>query len=1803
MPFITNHYIPIVFDTVYDMRSSILLKEGMIAKTLGYYEKNDGGYAYYEIVKSKDVGDRYHFPIENSDGTEILHAAFINSENITNVRQFGAYGDGIHDDTEAIENAIKYGSDNIEFQRHKIYNISERISLTKPVVLNMNDSSIVLTVIDNTSFKNGFQSFIINITDPSYKNQTITIKNGKIQCELKERLGLRDHISLITVNYSYSDIEIDRVDFHLYASSFYPMCCIYNEFGNYRFTITDCNFKLINDILPDYNNGIGNTIAFNLTSGYINIVNCFVKNFKTCLCIEGSNAYTDPIIIEKLKYINDYNFFIGSKFVSHTPEDSIPNHEIIISDTELRNVEMIVDTITHNINFYSSNITYDKTIETIKNPEGIDGYISDYMPEQIDQEYIGTIFHNTTISVPTGIFILFLKNSLGKDIDIIPSFMNDDNHITNVMNVPLSKALYDSMSVYSHDKKYIVDNYANLKPYQSCIGYVNMESSMFLVEEAQNNTNGYSGYSADCILNNKSGIGYVSRDGNGKFIFSTPYENNEKFEFHMNINDYNLNRFDINGKYVYIRLIIKTDLLVSAVPDTVYNFSIECVTTGKNRKDCYLPFFGYTYTVIANGGEGELDFVLPINRTEESNISDIRFNIRIDDRYADGEFSGTILLDKVCILNPEYFTSYQFESVESAYCTVKNYINDEDTTVLSKGIGQPAILKNMKNMNNDVNACIMSVPHLSMSPFYITDGENYRQPNHQIMREEDSVKYLNIVPQRNGFSISLKEKTDFDWIPSLLDTRYWDEIPSRFEVDLTNIFNICGYDNYGEEPRYQTFALYHKTEFFISANIDFISKNDGYILPDDGTIIVYAYKGGNLDNKTIVTEFPRNSGENSFILNPGIYSLSIKIVYLKPNPNLSLSYDRESELNLQMFVRNFYITDMPNANIYTIESRFNHKYEIPIYKNGYIACTPVSDTSIIEENLFSNCFHRDNDKSFSRGRLKVQYPVEDLAYQDHMKNKINATSIRFNKTYPRVGIGEDLAIGYILEPYTENNTILTWVSSNPGIVTVDNGIVHGVRPGKATITVYIDQDFEHGYSFEVLSERWIKEYHLQSSIDLNDHIVIGDEIYMELVGIPLDHTEPLPTPYWYSSNNSVIEKVEESEYVTNKFKAVGSGIASIKAQLMINDDIYVYEQIISTDPIFVHAPTDNIFITASDNSFNGELGIGEEISFNINFNPPGTTEDRTTVWKCNYGDTKIAEIVSVIENGKTIVVHGNNTGTVILEARCREFVANYTFHIGVPLDALNLSNNKLSMNKFESLQLKVSKVPENTTNHDPITWRSSDEEIVEVSNNGLITCKKGGTATIYAECGGKYASCVVSVFVPLKSISLDKDSIIFENIGETSNVNVLYNPSDCTDDRAVSWKIDKSDIASVNTKGDITSKKYGRATVTATVGSCTASAIVYVNIKDANYDGNVFDAEMESMQLKINKLSTQNVNIIFISDTIYNQTNENEPDPIIMNSRAKSHIANAFEVAKYANADLFIHGGNLVKDNCAINTFKEKIKEIVDMMRLYTPSPDFLHGNIDYNDSYYNMNPTLDVVLSPYQRNMLVPNNDDITGRGYFYKDIVSKKIRAIYLNTHDTFYPISGNQKRYNRVETYGISGSQIDWLCLTLSRTPKDYSVIVFSHAPIENLVYNTGDAGINCNIVTNILEAYRNGSSYSAIGNSSDFPVSVNVEYNSKHDLIGVFSCSGGFDLRLYKNGVNYVTTGRSLNVPTESGEEDQLNSIVRNCKKYGYICDGSYAKPRTKFTKNEDLFDLISIDKSNRKIKLLRFGSGEDRDYSY
>ena len=174
----------------------------------------------------------------------------------------------------------------------------------------------------------------------------------------------------------------------------------------------------------------------------------------------------------------------------------------------------------------------------------------------------------------------------------------------------------------------------------------------------------------------------------------------------------------------------------------------------------------------------------------------------------------------------------------------------------------------------------------------------------------------------------------------------------------------------------------------------------------------------------------------------------------------------------------------------------------------------------------------------------------------------------------------------------------------------------------------------------------------------------------------------------------------------------------------------------------------------------------------------------------------------------------------------------------VAVTGITLNKTTATLTEGETLALSATVSPDNATDK-TVTWTSSDASVASVSD-GTVTALKAGKATIIASCGGKAATCEVTVkpkTISVTSITLDKTRAEMTE-GEILTLTADVAPEDATD-KTLIWTSSDEAVATVK-DGVVTAVKLGRATITAaSTSNLSVSATCEVVVFSATGIGSV----------------------------------------------------------------------------------------------------------------------------------------------------------------------------------------------------------------------------------------------------------------------------------------------------------------------------------------------------------------------------
>lgn len=488
-----------------------------------------------------------------------------------------------------------------------------------------------------------------------------------------------------------------------------------------------------------------------------------------------------------------------------------------------------------------------------------------------------------------------------------------------------------------------------------------------------------------------------------------------------------------------------------------------------------------------------------------------------------------------------------------------------------------------------------------------------------------------------------------------------------------------------------------------------------------------------------------------------------------------------------------------------------------------------------------------------------------------------ATAITFAEKSGTVGVAKTIAVAVNKTP-ADGTGEVKLSSSDESVATVTetltNGVatITGVKAGKATITAKIGKDISATYEVTVTERKQTTGVTLKldkTALDMADNDKTGYTISY--------NGDDKETITWHSDN----EQVAKYDATENKIVAVGTGTANIWVTTTAKNygvDIEEEDALKNGETItsaFVKVTVskganhlDRIEIKNKDGVDLKTLQPKDTVQLTAKLIGVNDKEDVTDNVTVKWSSDNEA-VATVDSTGKvTAVAKGNATITASAGNKVATKKITVTDTV-IKLETVTLNKAETTLKIGEKETLTAALNPTNANNlkkdakgeYEKATWKSSNDNIATVDEDGKVTAVAKGTAIITVEVTDKdnkkfVDSCKVTVddkdatqvasvnflskinyeLEVSQSATADKTVLDFKDAdGGTINKNLYIKDSDIT------WTTADSSIAIVK-GGKLIALAEGETTVTAKVNGATATTKVVV-------EKNADDAELKSLSL------------------------------------------------------------------------------------------------------------------------------------------------------------------------------------------------------------------------------------------------------------------------------------------------------------------------------------------------------------------
>ena len=362
-----------------------------------------------------------------------------------------------------------------------------------------------------------------------------------------------------------------------------------------------------------------------------------------------------------------------------------------------------------------------------------------------------------------------------------------------------------------------------------------------------------------------------------------------------------------------------------------------------------------------------------------------------------------------------------------------------------------------------------------------------------------------------------------------------------------------------------------------------------------------------------------------------------------------------------------------------------------------------------------------------------------------------------------------------------------------------------------------------------------------TGVTLNEtslELTVGDEV--KLVATVEPENADNKGVKWYSTNEGVATVDQEGNV-----KVVKEGHATIKVTTDDGDKTASCQIEASPAPVAV-------------------TGVTLDVS-SVSLTEEGSQKLEVTVEPADASNTAVTftssdESVATVDDEGNITAVGVGTAIITVTTADGGFTASCEVTITaepVAVNGVSLEPSTITLKSGESYKLVPKFDPENATNK-AVSWRSTDSGVAAVDEEGNVTAKNKGQATILVttQDGGKTANCQVIVIVPVTGVTISADNISVE-AGQSQQLSASVQPSNASD-KGVTWSTSDSSVATVDGSGKVTGVKEGSATITVTTkdGGKTASCQVTVT----KTMGHITKLEFEKTSLTLTKDDVYDLN-------------------------------------------------------------------------------------------------------------------------------------------------------------------------------------------------------------------------------------------------------------------------------------------------------------------------------------------------------
>ena len=278
------------------------------------------------------------------------------------------------------------------------------------------------------------------------------------------------------------------------------------------------------------------------------------------------------------------------------------------------------------------------------------------------------------------------------------------------------------------------------------------------------------------------------------------------------------------------------------------------------------------------------------------------------------------------------------------------------------------------------------------------------------------------------------------------------------------------------------------------------------------------------------------------------------------------------------------------------------------------------------------------------------------------------------------------------------------------------------------------------------------------------------------------------------SKSPKVAQIEDADAAsgTARVVALREGKSKVKAKLASGKKVTVM--------VYVRDPAQPTGVSLGSARV---LRVGDKVTLK----PELTPATAITTYKWSTSEKKVA---TVSDTGVVTALRAGTAKITVKTANDQKASVEVTVQDGSKPESVSIAGGDVTLNVGESVALTARLTPDDAAT--AFTWSSSKKAVAEVSDSGVVTGVKAGTAKITVKtANGKKDTVEVKVtdlHAP-EAVSLE-DQVL--GVGDTLTLKPVLTPSSAR--TTCTWSTSDKKVATVNQDGAVTGVKAGKAKIT-----------------------------------------------------------------------------------------------------------------------------------------------------------------------------------------------------------------------------------------------------------------------------------------------------------------------------------------------------------------------------------------------------